>query len=89
MEKALKKALAVVAILQKHASDVPNGSNYELKVRTRDASVLAVEVSSNEETKLCRFNEGRERWAWDKINMVAKVTQQELEAKLLDIDAMP
>eukprot|EP00971_Amphidinium_carterae_P283548 5628875-Amphidinium_carterae.2 len=55
MEKALKRAQAVVSILQKNTIAVPNGSKYELTVRTCDASVLAVEVSSKERQSFVAF----------------------------------
>eukprot|EP00971_Amphidinium_carterae_P289946 5757213-Amphidinium_carterae.1 len=83
-EMELKKAKAVAAVLQKTVD-----SEYELKTRPKEAVVVAVHKMDKSEQRLCRFNQGKERWNWEAINKTTKAMKAEVEAAALDFDAQP
>eukprot|EP00971_Amphidinium_carterae_P297712 5915087-Amphidinium_carterae.1 len=75
-EMELKKAKAVATVLQKTLD-----KQYELKTKPKEAVVVAINRTDNSETRLCRFNQGKERWNWDAIKRITNAVQTERLAR--------
>eukprot|EP00971_Amphidinium_carterae_P054362 1071061-Amphidinium_carterae.1 len=73
MERAFQKAKAVLQVVT-NALQEQKCDRMEKFIRNRDAT---------------RFNDNKKRWSWKELTAITKLSQDEILAKVLDIDAQP